>query len=61
MGWVGKIIADPASWFVTLNVERENYFIFSIYTIPGMDCDRKLFGIATIIFPINSCNPAYSN
>lgn len=45
LGTLQEIFSGPESWLTCLSVERKNYYLFSIYTVDGLDRKHKYLGV----------------
>ncbi len=51
-GLMMELLSDPLSWIISLNVEREDYIVFSVYHYQILDEEKKFIGIANHFFPL---------
>jgi hypothetical protein len=54
-GAIEEIFAGPQSWLMSLTTERHDCYIFSIYTVGGLEREHKYLGIlgTFILLPEN--------
>lgn len=44
-GSIRGLFAGVESWFKTLDVQRKNFVLFSVYRVDGLDTDRTYLGL----------------
>lgn len=53
-GAIQELFSGPSSWLMSLTVERKNYFIFSVYTVEGLDKKYRYIGVLSNFFELPS-------
>lgn len=44
-GTIEELFSGPASWLMSLSIERKNFYVFSIYTVEGLEKKHKYIGV----------------
>ncbi len=52
-GALNELFAGPQTWLMTLETNRKNFYLFSFYTVSGIDIPRKYIGVFNTFFAIS--------
>lgn len=53
-GAIKEIFAGPEAWLMSLTTERNDLYIFSVYTVDGLETKHKYLGILGIFIELPS-------
>lgn len=51
-GAIMELISEPQAWLMTLDTKRTNFYLFSVYSVTGLDKEKKYVGVFNTFFEL---------